>query len=80
MVLVESTLPSHQRQSNLLLTFLLHSSSPSEISWINHQQHQTIRIGLTGAPGVGKSTFIEQFGLYLLNQGKRVAVLVGRAI
>jgi LAO/AO transport system kinase len=35
----------------------------------------TIRIGITGVPGVGKSTFIESFGMYLLSQGKRVAVL-----
>lgn len=35
----------------------------------------TIRIGITGVPGVGKSTFIESFGMYLLSKGKRVAVL-----
>ncbi len=35
----------------------------------------SIRIGITGVPGVGKSTFIEAFGLYLIAQGKRVAVL-----
>ena len=35
----------------------------------------SIRIGITGIPGVGKSTFIEVFGLYLIEQGKRVAVL-----
>jgi len=35
----------------------------------------SIRIGITGIPGVGKSTFIEAFGLYLIEQGKRVAVL-----
>ncbi len=35
----------------------------------------SVRIGITGIPGVGKSTFIEAFGLYLLSQGKRVAVL-----
>ena len=33
------------------------------------------RIGVTGVPGVGKSTFIESFGLYLAEQGRRVAVL-----
>jgi len=36
---------------------------------------QAIRIGLSGTPGVGKSTFIEQFGLMLTGQGLRVAVL-----
>ena len=35
----------------------------------------SVRIGITGIPGVGKSTFIEAFGLHLLSQGKRVAVL-----
>jgi LAO/AO transport system kinase len=34
-----------------------------------------VRIGLTGSPGVGKSTFIEAFGLHLISQGLRVAVL-----
>ena len=34
-----------------------------------------VRIGITGPPGVGKSTFIEAFGLHLVAQGKRVAVL-----
>lgn len=38
-------------------------------------QGNSIRIGITGVPGVGKSTFIEAFGLYLLEMGKRVAVL-----
>jgi LAO/AO transport system kinase len=36
---------------------------------------KSIRIGITGIPGVGKSTFIESFGLFLLGCGKRVAVL-----
>lgn len=36
---------------------------------------RSIRIGITGIPGVGKSTFIESFGLYLIAQGKKVAVL-----
>ncbi|MEM0952560.1 MAG: methylmalonyl Co-A mutase-associated GTPase MeaB [Pseudomonadota bacterium] len=35
----------------------------------------SVRLGITGIPGVGKSTFIERFGLHLLEQGKRVAVL-----
>ena len=36
----------------------------------------SIRIGITGVPGVGKSTFIESFGLYLINQhAKKLAVL-----
>ena len=35
----------------------------------------SIRIGITGVPGVGKSTFIEAFGKILLNEGKKIAVL-----
>ena len=35
----------------------------------------SIRIGVSGVPGVGKSTFIEAFGLHLAEQGKKVAVL-----
>lgn len=38
-------------------------------------QQKSIRIGITGSPGVGKSTFIEAFGLYLTSLGKKVAVL-----
>ena len=36
---------------------------------------QALRIGLSGTPGVGKSTFIESFGTYLTDQGLKVAVL-----
>lgn len=36
---------------------------------------KSIRIGITGVPGVGKSTFIESFGAYLISQNKKVAVL-----
>ncbi len=39
------------------------------------QDRQALRIGLSGTPGVGKSTFIESFGMMLTAQGKRVAVL-----
>jgi LAO/AO transport system kinase len=35
----------------------------------------SIRIGITGVPGVGKSTFIEVFGIHLINEGKKVAIL-----
>lgn len=38
-------------------------------------RQDTLRIGLTGAPGVGKSTFIEAFGVFLTARGHRVAVL-----
>jgi LAO/AO transport system kinase len=36
---------------------------------------KSMRLGITGVPGVGKSTFIESFGLFLINQGHKVAVL-----
>jgi LAO/AO transport system kinase len=61
--LVESKLDSHREQAQDILEQVLPHSGNS------------IRIGITGVPGVGKSTFIEAFGLYLIAQGKRVAVL-----
>ena len=61
--LVESKLESHRALAQDILKQLLPHSGNS------------IRIGITGVPGVGKSTFIEAFGLYLIAQGKRVAVL-----
>jgi len=61
--LIESTLDAHRDQAQALLESLLPHSGKS------------VRIGITGVPGVGKSTFIEVFGLYLIEQGKRVAVL-----
>ena len=61
--LIESTLPDHAEQSQELLSECLPHSGKS------------IRIGVTGVPGVGKSTFIESFGKLLTSQGKKVAVL-----
>jgi GTPase len=61
--LVESKLDNHREQAQKILEQVLPHSGKS------------IRIGITGVPGVGKSTFIEAFGLHLLSQGKRVAVL-----
>tara|TARA_R110001599_G_scaffold353459_1_gene592380 strand:- start:74550 stop:75509 length:960 start_codon:yes stop_codon:yes gene_type:complete len=61
--LVESKLDSHREQAQQILEQIL------------PQTGNSIRIGITGVPGVGKSTFIEAFGLYLISQGKRVAVL-----
>ena len=40
-----------------------------------NQKQESIRIGITGIPGVGKSTFINSFGKMLTKQGKKVAVL-----
>jgi len=61
--LVESKLDVHRSQSQDILNELLPHTGKS------------IRIGITGIPGVGKSTFIEAFGLHLISQGKKVAVL-----
>jgi LAO/AO transport system kinase len=61
--LVESRREDHREQATDLLDKL------------RGQSGQAIRIGLSGTPGVGKSTFIESFGMMLLAQGLRVAVL-----
>jgi LAO/AO transport system kinase len=61
--LVESTRADHRRQADELLERLLPLTG------------QSIRVGISGAPGVGKSTFIESFGLHILGQGHRLAVL-----
>ncbi|TGN00117.1 methylmalonyl Co-A mutase-associated GTPase MeaB [Leptospira dzoumogneensis] len=61
--LVESTLPSHQELAEAILEKCLPHSGKS------------IRVGITGIPGVGKSTFIETFGNHLIEQGRKIAVL-----
>ncbi|MFV2073271.1 MAG: methylmalonyl Co-A mutase-associated GTPase MeaB [Thermoanaerobaculales bacterium] len=61
--LVESNRPEHRRQAQELLTRLLPETGGAH------------RVGITGVPGVGKSTFIESFGLMLIERGHRVAVL-----
>jgi LAO/AO transport system kinase len=62
--LVESTLPKHSELAQKIINHCLPHTGKS------------IRIGITGIPGVGKSTFIETFGLYLTGEEKRtVAVL-----
>lgn len=63
LTLIESTNPRHQSAAEELLTCLLPFTGNS------------IRVGITGVPGVGKSTFIEALGLHLVHQGRRVAVL-----
>ncbi|UWR14416.1 methylmalonyl Co-A mutase-associated GTPase MeaB [Sulfitobacter sp. M368] len=60
--LVESARDDHRAAATTLLAAL-------------PQDRQALRIGLSGTPGVGKSTFIESFGMMLTAQGKRVAVL-----
>lgn len=61
--LVESTNPIHLERANEVINGCLPYANNS------------IRIGITGVPGVGKSTFIETFGKYLTSLGKKVAVL-----
>ena len=52
-----------------------HRAQAAELMQALPKGRQAIRIGLSGTPGVGKSTFIEAFGMMLVNQGLRVAVL-----
>lgn len=61
--LIESRKPEHAQKAAQLLDLLLPYTGNS------------LRIGITGVPGVGKSTFIEAFGSYLTEQGHKVAVL-----
>jgi len=61
--LLESTRADHRVRADELMTALLPHTGKS------------FRLGISGVPGVGKSTFIESLGLYLISQGHRVAVL-----
>lgn len=61
--LVESTNPQHLKKANEIIQQCLPHANKS------------VRIGITGVPGVGKSTFIETFGTFLTSKGKHVAVL-----
>ncbi|MDI9310071.1 MAG: methylmalonyl Co-A mutase-associated GTPase MeaB [Limnohabitans sp.] len=61
--LIESTNAEHLEKANQVIQGCLPYANKS------------VRIGITGVPGVGKSTFIEAFGKYLTSLGKKVAVL-----
>ncbi|GEQ86836.1 ATPase/protein kinase [Patiriisocius marinistellae] len=61
--MIESTAQKHQQQAKALIKHCLPYAN------------NAVRIGITGVPGVGKSTFIEQFGISLTQSGKKVAVL-----
>jgi LAO/AO transport system kinase len=61
--LIESTRADHRQEADTLLDALMPNTGRS------------LRIGISGVPGVGKSTFIETLGLHLIAQGHRVAVL-----
>ncbi|MCO6479421.1 MAG: methylmalonyl Co-A mutase-associated GTPase MeaB [Phaeodactylibacter sp.] len=65
--LIESTRPEHQQLAQEIIGLCLpHPDS---------NRKRSIRIGITGSPGVGKSTFIEALGLHLLEEGHCLAVL-----
>src|SRR6478609_2732879 len=61
--LVESTRPDHREETAALLDELMPATGGAT------------RVGISGAPGAGKSTFIEALGLHLVDDGRRVAVL-----
>jgi len=61
--LIESTLPAHQQAARAIIDRLLPRTGNS------------VRLGITGVPGAGKSTFIESFGTMLTGMGHKVAVL-----
>ena len=61
--LVESTKQEHQEQAQQIINTIIKHSGNS------------FRLGITGVPGVGKSTFIESFGLEVINCGHKLAVL-----
>ncbi|GHC55181.1 methylmalonyl Co-A mutase-associated GTPase MeaB [Ulvibacter litoralis] len=61
--IIESTAPKHQEQAKKIIEACLPHANKS------------IRIGITGVPGVGKSTFIEEFGKLLISKNKKVAIL-----
>lgn len=61
--LIESTNPTHTKKANTIIKQCLPYAKSA------------IRIGITGVPGVGKSTFIEAFGIHLTALGKKIAVL-----
>ena len=64
--LVESTLPANISESRKLMTLVTQHA---------REQPKAFRIGLSGPPGAGKSTFIEAFGTMLTKKGNKVAVL-----
>ena len=61
--LLESTRLDHRRRADEVLNTLLPKTGKS------------FRLGISGVPGVGKSTLIESLGLYLIEKGHRVAVM-----
>jgi len=87
--LVESSLPSHLEQAQEIIAACLQSAKgkakiseiPNPKSQIRNPKSQipnpnpSIRVGITGVPGVGKSTFIEALGKHVTGMGHKLAVL-----
>ena len=77
--LLESRKEEDRKQSSLLMRHVLGartgSQQASQPSGTVANDHYALRIGISGAPGVGKSTYIEALGMYLLSLGHKVAVL-----
>lgn len=71
LTLVESDLPEHRLLGRNLIEACLHEEA---IRGRNSEAPSTLRIGITGVPGVGKSSLIEALGMHLIEEGKRVAV------
>lgn len=69
LTLIESTRSDHRMQSNELLDSLMRARADDPAT------KPAIRLGISGTPGVGKSTFIESLGVHLVDAGLRVAVL-----
>ena len=71
--LVESTRADHREQAQQLLMALMPDAGSAPEP--EGRRHQSMHVGITGVPGVGKSTTIEALGMHLIEQGHRVAVL-----
>lgn len=70
--LIESSSPAHIEDAQKVLQQLIsHTKKQKQ----KNGSDLSIRIGITGAPGAGKSTFIDSFGTYLCDKGHKVAVL-----
>ena len=86
--LVESTVMKHQVEAERMLMHVLHKESQKLLGnkgrsvgvsknqfFGRKDELRSFRLGISGPPGAGKSTFIEAFGLYLIGMGHKVAVL-----
>lgn len=71
--LIESTRFDHRIQAQLLLDYLTTQTSSTSAS--RYSQGFTLRLGVAGPPGAGKSSFIEKLGMMFVEQGHRVAVI-----